>query len=62
MDINLISYFDYTHKPKGEMWYQSDQWRTGGGVSTPPLNSEVLTSRNGLQIEQKMFSVPIPKS
>jgi hypothetical protein len=24
MDINVISYFDCTHKAKGEMWYQSD--------------------------------------
>jgi hypothetical protein len=28
MDINVISYFDCTHKPKGEMWYQSDIFST----------------------------------
>jgi hypothetical protein len=35
----------------------------GWGVQTPPpRNSEVLRSPTGLQIERKMFSVPIPKS
>jgi hypothetical protein len=42
-----------------------NQWRTeGGGLegSNPPQNSEDLQSRTGLQIEWKMFSVPIPTS
>jgi hypothetical protein len=34
----------------------------GGEGSNPPRNSEVLQSRTGLQIERKMFSVPIPTS
>jgi hypothetical protein len=42
------------------------QWRTEGGglggLTPPPRNSEVLQSRTGLQIEWKMFSVPIPTS
>jgi hypothetical protein len=33
----------------------------GGGFKTP-RNSEVLQSQTGLQIERKMFSVPIPTS
>jgi hypothetical protein len=37
--------------------------RGGWGVQPPPpRNSEVLQSRTGLQIERKMFSVPIPTS
>jgi hypothetical protein len=37
---------------------------TWGGFKPPPppRNSEVLQSRTGLQIEWKMFSVPIPTS
>jgi hypothetical protein len=41
------------------------QWRTegGGGVwgfNLPARNSKVLQSRTGLQVERKIFSVPIP--
>jgi hypothetical protein len=50
--------------------YQTDdchQWRIergggGWGFKTPPRNSKVLQSRTGLQIERKIFSVPIPAS
>jgi hypothetical protein len=42
------------------------RWRNEGGggvwVFKPPRNSEVLQSRTGLKIEQKMFIVPIPTS
>jgi hypothetical protein len=34
----------------------------GGGWGSTPRNSEVLQSRTGLQIERRMFSVPIPTS
>jgi hypothetical protein len=47
-----------------QMPYVRNQWRTEGGwgvqTTPPPRNSEVLLSRTGLQIERKMFSVPIP--
>jgi hypothetical protein len=50
------------------LWFcGSEQWRIEGGgclggSNPPPRNSEVLQSRAGLQIEQKIFSVPIPAS
>jgi hypothetical protein len=48
------------------LFFTGMQWRTEGGglggVQTPPRNSEVLQNRTGLQIEWKMFSVPIPTS
>jgi hypothetical protein len=42
-----------------------EPWRPAGGLggsNPPPRNSEVLQSRTGLQIEGKIFSVPIPTS
>jgi hypothetical protein len=49
-----------------KLQYRRVQWCTEGGVwgvqPPPPRNSEVLQSRTGLQMERKMFSVPIPAS
>ena len=45
--------------------YCSTQWRTEGGglgVQTLPEIPKFRQSRTGLQIERKMFSVPIPTS
>jgi len=46
--------------------YSDGQWRTEGvGVQHPPHPTEISKfwqSRTGLQIERKMFSVPIPTS
>jgi hypothetical protein len=54
----VISFHFDRHK-----MYNPLQWRKEGdlgGFNPPPRNSEVLESRTGLQIEQKIFSVPIP--
>jgi hypothetical protein len=38
------------------------QWHTRGGFQTPPEIPKFWQSRTGLQIERKMFSIPIPTS